>query len=126
VVRGRPALRDRLDQVASGSVFLGEEARGLDLVDRVATSSQYLHERVEAGDRVLRLHRSSPPRFPRRVGSLSPLDILPHLRSRLGRALAGAARSAAGRPGDLSAMLVQGATWLSLLHHLYSQHWRPR
>jgi ClpP class serine protease len=124
VVRGRPALGDKLDRVANGNVFLGEEALGLDLVDRVATSSQYLLERVESGDRVLKLHRSSPSRFPRRVGSISPLDILPHLRSRLA-----SLRDEAGRILSRQAMsswIVQGASYLSLFHHLHAQYWRAK
>jgi serine protease SohB len=125
VLQGRPSLKDRLDQVANGNVFLGDEALDLELVDRVATSSQYLLERVQAGDRVLKLHRSSPSRFPRRVGSLSPLDILPHLRSRLER-LVQAVRSQVEQHADFSSWIVQGATYLSLLHHLFTQYRRPR
>jgi ClpP class serine protease len=128
VLKGRPDLVDNLDRVANGSVFLGEEAAGLGLVDRVATSSQYLLERIEAGDRVLKLHRCSPSRFPRRVGTLSPLDLLPHLASRLGRVAARAAEfvGLGGAGADPNAWIAQVATCLSLLHHLYNQYGKAR
>jgi ClpP class serine protease len=82
VVKGRPALAESLALVADGSVFLGQEAMDLQMVDGVMTSDEYIQERVFARDRVLRLHRSYQARMPRRL-SLSPLDLLPHLKSLL-------------------------------------------
>ena len=111
VVQGRPFLKDTLGKVAEGGVFLGKEALELQLVDQVMTSSEYLLDRIEAGDRVLKLHRSTPSRFPRRV-SISPLDILPHLRSLL------------AHKENLGAWVVQGASYLGFLHHLYVNYWR--
>jgi signal peptide peptidase SppA len=83
IVEGRPALASRLGMVADGSIFLGQEALEVDLVDQVQTSDEYILERIQAGDRVLKLHKSMQPRLSRRFLSpnISPLDLLPHLRS---------------------------------------------
>jgi len=81
VVEGRPALAKNLDEVADGSVFLGQEALDLKLIDGVITSDDYLVERMRQGDRILKLHRSYQARMPRRTYSLSPLDLLPHLQA---------------------------------------------
>jgi serine protease SohB len=81
VVEGRPALGDVLDRVADGSVFLGKEAFDLQMIDGIMTSDEYILERIFANDRVLKLHRSYQARFPRRVLQISPLDLLPHLKS---------------------------------------------
>ena len=113
VVQGRPWLQDNLDLVASGNVFLGREALELRLVDRLQTSSEYLLERVEAGDRVLKLHRSNPSRFPRRGVHLSPLDVLPHLRSFFLR-----------HQSSLGPWMVQGATCLGFVRHVYDSYFR--
>jgi signal peptide peptidase SppA len=83
VVEGRPVLADSIHKVADGSVFAGQEALDTQLIDQIQTSEEYIMERIQAGDRVLRLHRSIKPKFTRRV-HLSPLDILPHLRTWLG------------------------------------------
>jgi serine protease SohB len=81
VVEGRPALGDVLDRVADGSVFLGKEAFDLQMIDGIMTSDEYILERIFANDRVLKLHRSYQARFPRRVLQISPLDLLPHLKT---------------------------------------------
>jgi len=128
IVEGRPALEDSIDQIADGSVFIGSEALGLKLVDRVVTSSQYLLERVEAGDRVLKLHRTSPSRFHRRTVGLSPIDILPHLRAWISNKMRiagdGGYVSPASSPTDHLSWLIQTGTALSFLSHLYSQYFR--
>lgn len=107
IVQARPLLREKLHRVADGSVFLGQEALNLGLVDGVLTSSEYILQRMEAGDRVLKLHRANPQRFPRRV--LSPLDILPHLQSWVGKLL----------------QSPHTMTWLAsagFVHHLVQQY----
>jgi signal peptide peptidase SppA len=76
VVRGRPFLAETLDVIANGDIFLGSEAKNLQLVDVVMTSDQYILECVQAGDRVLRLHRLPPPARHRRIPSFHPLDFL--------------------------------------------------
>jgi signal peptide peptidase SppA len=80
VVDARPALKPFVDKVTDGSVFLGQEALALQLVDSVMTSDEYIFERIQSGYRVLKLHRSNPARFSRML-NLSPLDVLPYLRS---------------------------------------------
>lgn len=109
IVSARPMLQERLEVVADGSVFLGQEALDLKLVDQIMTSSDYIQERVFAGDRVLMLHRSNPTRFARRVGAL---DLLPHLRRVLLQPLVGS--------------LVQTTSVLGFLHHLYCQYFDPK
>ena len=87
VTEGRPGLVAYAQQVMDGSVYLGIEARKLGLIDVVMTTDEYIFDRIEAGDRVLRLHQSQQGRFNRQQRSLSPLDILPHLRSWLSSTL---------------------------------------
>lgn len=69
-----------------GSVYMGLEAQKLGLIDVVMTTDEYIFDRIEAGDRVLRLRRSQQGLFNRQL-RVSPLDILPHLRSWLSSAL---------------------------------------
>jgi len=73
VVRGRPQLKDTINDIADGNVYFGEEAEKLNIVDDVLTSGEYILERIEAGDRVLKLHRS-PLHVQRR--RINPLDFL--------------------------------------------------
>jgi serine protease SohB len=44
-----------IDQVATGDVFLGIQAKKLGLVDRLITSDEYISERIRDGARVLKL-----------------------------------------------------------------------
>jgi serine protease SohB len=87
VTEGRPGIIAHAQEVMDGSIYLGVEARSLGLVDVVMTTDEYIFDRIEAGDRVLRLHRSQQGRFNRQQRMLSPLDILPHLRSWWSKAL---------------------------------------
>lgn len=80
VIASRPALSNRQD-ILDGQIFLGSEALELKLIDQVMTSDEYIMERIWAGDRVLKLHLSSSSKHQRRFVQLSPLDLLPHLRS---------------------------------------------
>ena len=87
VTEGRPGIAAHTQKVMDGSVYLGLEARSLGLIDAVMTTDEYIFDRIEAGDRVLRLHQSQQGRFSRQQRLLSPLDILPHLRSWWSRTL---------------------------------------
>ena len=82
-IRGRPQLKGRKDDVFNGSVFFGQEALELNLIDSIMTSDEYLMQRIQAGDRVLKIHRSHQSRLPRHLRFVSPIDILPHLKSRV-------------------------------------------
>ena len=44
-----------MDRVATGDVFLGNQALELGLVDRIMTSDEYISERIRDGSRVLKL-----------------------------------------------------------------------
>jgi signal peptide peptidase SppA len=113
VQSGRPMVED-LNLVANGDIFMGQEALDLKLVDRVMTSSEYILDRIRAGDRVLKLHRTNPTRYSRRP-SLTPLDILPHLRTWL--------------PRDNAAWmsrLVQAGTAWEFARYLMAQHFKHR
>ena len=81
VVKGRPGLEAHIAHIADGTVYLGQEALDLQMVDSVMTSEDYLMERILAGDRVLKLHRSYQARLPLGRVKLSPLDLLPHLKT---------------------------------------------
>lgn len=116
VADARPVLKPTLNKVTDGSVFLGQEALDLQLVDAVMTSEEYIFERIQAGDRVLKLHRSNS-RFPR-MGRLSPLDILPYLR----RVVSDKVNSSEG--GDISSLvsrLVQAGGFVSCAQYTISQ-----
>lgn len=112
IVESRPELKGQLASVADGTVFLGQEAVDLKLIDRVMTSSEYIHERIAAGDRVLKLHRSNLNRFPRRV-TLSPLDVLPHLRTWVARLR---------QEPELWSRVVQVGSAFGFVQHLLSRY----
>jgi ATP-dependent protease ClpP protease subunit len=86
VTEGRPGILANSQQVMDGSVYLGSEAKHLGLIDDVMTTDEYIFDRIEAGDRVLRLHRSQQGRLSRQF-RISPIDILPHLRTWLSCAI---------------------------------------
>lgn len=118
VLRGRPKMLGNAKQVTDGSVYLGIEAQALGLVDVVMTTDEYIFERVEAGDRVLRLHRSQQGRFSRQL-RLSPLDILPHIRSwgvHTVRAIFGLDEGS--QQCKMIIRLAQTGTWMSFAHFL--------
>jgi ClpP class serine protease len=122
VLQGRPKMIENAKQVTDGSVYLGLEAQTLGLVDSVMTTDEYIFERIEAGDRVLRLHRSQQGRFSRQL-RLSPLDILPHLRSMGVNAI-----NAIFGPGleyqvrSVIVRLAQTGTWMSFFHFLLQSY----
>jgi signal peptide peptidase SppA len=118
VVRGRPELADKLDEVANGNVFLGLEAVELGLVDVVMTSDDYIMERVRAGERVLKLHRSQQTNFSRRF-NLSPLDILPHLKTWLSEKVVSGAHAERN-----VARLLQLVSAVSVAKHIVSEFFK--
>ena len=64
VLKGRgDVIKDNLNKVATGEIWMGEEALELGLVDRLITSDEYLGERVKSGDLVLKLHKCERARF---------------------------------------------------------------
>jgi serine protease SohB len=125
VVRGRPDLQDQLDSVADGSIFLGSEALDMKLADRLMTSSEYILEKIEAGDRVLKLHRSNLSRFPRRI--ISPIEILPHLKAwaaQLKSFLVGGDTLHQAEDALLLSRLVHAGSWLGFVRYLIQQYIR--
>lgn len=74
VARGRPQLDAHIEDVCDGDIYFGENAKDLGLVDRIATSEEYLLERIQAGDRVMKLHKSHQNVQKRRL--FLPLDLL--------------------------------------------------
>jgi ClpP class serine protease len=123
VFQGRPSMIANAKEVTDGSIYLGLEAQSLGLIDAVMTTDEYLFERIEAGDRVLRLHRSQQGRFSRQL-RLSPLDILPHLRiwgknvwTQLSSNMAHYEQQTPGL--TLLAQIAQTGTWISFVHFLF-------
>lgn len=119
VLRGRPGLLTNMKKVTDGSVYLGREAKELGMVDAVMTTDEYILERIEAGDRVLKLHRSQQGRFPRQL-RLSPLDlvpaIFPHLRAWASNAMVKLKTDDAAI-GFVS-RIVQTGTWIGFVNYL--------
>lgn len=48
-------LADRIDDIATGDVWLGYDALEKGLIDRIITSDEYISERMKSGARVLKL-----------------------------------------------------------------------
>jgi len=113
VIASRPMLADRMD-LLEGQVFLGSEALNLGLVDDIKTSEEYIMERVLAGDRVLRLHPSKMQQH-RRLVQLSPLDLLPHLKSWISK------RVASTTPETMASFLLSLGTAWGFASHVYQQ-----
>ena len=64
ILEGRgDILKEKLDQVATGEVWLGEKALEFGLIDRLMTSDEYIQERMRSGLQVLKLHRCERSRF---------------------------------------------------------------
>ena len=111
VVESRPMLSDRIDDIATGDVWLGYDALEKGLIDRIVTSDEYIFERIKSGARVLKLCKlvrqglfsrpstagatqTAVKRTP--LGQLSLLSLLEDFRSLLDRAT-GALSSAMGQ-----------------------------
>lgn len=117
VLQGRPALFNNLEQVTDGSIYLGQEAMDLGMVDAVMTTDEYILERIEAGDRVLKLHRTQQGRYPRQL-RLSPLDILPHIRNWVSQGVSMLQQQDGGEGVRLITQLVRTSTWIGFVSHL--------
>ena len=112
VIASRPALATRMD-LLEGQVFLGSEAVELGLVDQVMTSDEYIQQRVNAGDRVLRLHQPKL-RHSRGLIQISPLDLLPHIRTRVSSLLV-------NNPDKVASFLMSAATCWGFASHIFRQ-----
>jgi len=55
VVESRPIMADKIEDVATGEVWLGYNALKQGLIDRIITSDEYIGERIRGGARVLKL-----------------------------------------------------------------------
>jgi serine protease SohB len=85
VVAARPALAEKIEELATGNVWLGYEALNVGLVDRIITSDEYIGERILDGARVLRLikYRKSRFLFPSPYPGLSVLHVIHGIRTSL-------------------------------------------
>lgn len=64
VVDSRPVLRDVIDHLATGDVWLGYDALNQGLIDRIVTSDEYIGQRLQDGARVLKLSRLVASKYP--------------------------------------------------------------
>eukprot|EP00980_Cylindrotheca_fusiformis_P028207 scaffold22586_cov138-Cylindrotheca_fusiformis.AAC.27 len=55
VATARPILKDSIDKIGTGDIWLGSDALGLNLVDRLTTSDEYICQKVVDGVRVLKM-----------------------------------------------------------------------
>jgi signal peptide peptidase SppA len=98
VASARPIVADRIEDLATGDVWLGYDALDVGLIDRIVTSDEYIFERMGEGARVLKLVQLIRPKFPfsppttssmmnqaRMTGSRSLVTILDDFRSLLER-----------------------------------------
>jgi ClpP class serine protease len=73
VVSARPVVADRIEDLATGNVWLGYDALDVGLIDRIVTSDEYIGERMAQGARVLKLVQLIRPKFPFSAPSTSSL-----------------------------------------------------
>ena len=64
VVDARPVISERIEELASGNIWLGYDAMEIGLIDRLTTSDEYIGERLSEGARVLKLVKLNPPKYP--------------------------------------------------------------
>jgi serine protease SohB len=98
VVAARPCLTEKIEELATGNVWLGYEALDVGLVDRIITSDEYIGERILDGARVLRLARYNKPRF---------LFPSPHSRLSLSHTVKGIRTSLKAMVADFAQVLAQ-------------------
>ncbi len=55
VVNARPVLKDKIEEIGNGSVWLGTDALNLGLVDALKTSDEYIEEMIKDGVRVFKM-----------------------------------------------------------------------
>jgi serine protease SohB len=64
VATARPVIADRIEELATGDVWVGYDAIEVGLVDRLISSDEYIGERMAEGARVLKLVQVMRPRYP--------------------------------------------------------------
>ena len=76
VVQSRPILKEKIDEIGNGSVWLGTSALDLGLIDELKTSDQYIAELIQDGSRVFKMLQA--PRtgflFGPRLGHYSAIE----------------------------------------------------
>jgi serine protease SohB len=85
VAESRPAVASRIEQVATGDVWLGYDALEQGLIDRIVTSDEYIGEKMAQGARVLKLvlfKRGSFP-FQRPSSTSEPVSMATSIGSRI-------------------------------------------
>ena len=117
----RPMLRE---DVCDGRVVNGRTARDVGLIDRVLTSDEYIYEKIVNGDVVMKLHRFDKPND--RISFIQALQILPHLRRKIGTFFNRLVSSDGNDPQasfrgssvqpDLAGNIVTGLAFLSMVH----------
>lgn len=55
VSNARAILKDKIDEIGNGNVWLGTDAIDLNLVDAIKTSDEYIEERIKNGSRVYKM-----------------------------------------------------------------------
>jgi signal peptide peptidase SppA len=55
VVNARPILKNKIEEIGNGSVWLGVDAIDLGLVDSIKTSDEYIEEMIRDGTRVFKM-----------------------------------------------------------------------
>jgi serine protease SohB len=55
VAESRPIIASRINEIATGDIWLGYDALDLGLIDRIVTSDEYLGERIRGGARLVKL-----------------------------------------------------------------------
>ncbi len=63
VVNARPILKDSIDDIATGDVWLGYDALDVGLVDKIMTSDEYIWDKIHNGEKVLKLIKFQKPRL---------------------------------------------------------------
>lgn len=64
VATARPILAPRIDELATGDVWLGYDALDVGLVDRLVASDEYVGERQADGALILKLTQIKKPKYP--------------------------------------------------------------
>jgi ClpP class serine protease len=64
VAESRPLVAEKIEELATGDIWLGYDALDLGLVDRIVTSDEYIGERLAEGARVLKLVQLVRPKYP--------------------------------------------------------------
>ncbi len=63
VATARPILREKIDKIGNGSVWLGKSALDLGLVDELKTSDEYISGLIQDGSRVFKMLQAPRPGF---------------------------------------------------------------